>query len=81
MQKPRSAPASQHPLVRALWGPLHTDVQADIDLALKVGVLAAAGYSRKDIQTMTSADNAQLRIAYERLERVAPQIDREAEAA
>jgi hypothetical protein len=45
---------------------------------LRVGVLSAAGVSRKEIQRLTSADAAQLRAAYERLERVSPLIDRDA---
>lgn len=78
MPQPRSVPPSRHPLVVSLWEPLLNDVQADAKLAAQVAVLVAAGLPRAEIARRLDATPAQLRIAYERLERVAPAIDREA---
>jgi hypothetical protein len=57
-------------IARALYKPLLMDVRASIGLALRVAVLAEEGCSRQEIAERTGADSAQLRDAFERLERV-----------
>jgi DNA-binding Lrp family transcriptional regulator len=44
---------------------------------LKVGVLKAAGHSQTEIARRIGASPTELRRAYERLDRVAPTLDRD----
>jgi hypothetical protein len=52
------------------------DVQAEIQLAMRVGVLRAAGRSRGQIAERLGASSSALQAAYTRLERAAPTLDR-----
>jgi hypothetical protein len=54
-----------HALRRALW----EDAQAEIQLAMRVGLLGAAGRSRGQIAERRSASRSDLQAAYTRLDR------------
>jgi transposase-like protein len=53
------------------------DALAPLRLAVGVALLAEAGYSRAEIARRTGASPAALKDAWDRLERIAPDIDRE----
>jgi hypothetical protein len=58
---------------------LVADVQRDVELALKVGVLTAAGYPRVRIRRLLGVSDRDMLMSLERLKRVAPELDRDAE--
>jgi Flp pilus assembly protein TadB len=63
------AQPERHSFVRNLHRVVIADVQADVQVALKVGVLVAAGFPRAHVA----------RKALERLKRVALELDRDAD--
>jgi hypothetical protein len=67
--------ALRHPFVAKLRGHVIADLEDEITLACQVGTLAAAGYRKGEIARLTKATPAQLRNAYARLRRVAPNIE------
>jgi hypothetical protein len=68
--KPESA------FLRALRRALVDDAQAEIALAMRVGVLRAAGRSRGQIAEKLGASSSDLQAAHTRLERAARKLDR-----
>jgi len=62
--------------IRELHRALLVDVQADVDVALKVGVLLSAGYPRARIARVLGVHARDMALPLERLERVAPLLDR-----
>ena len=52
------------------------DAEAEVTLAMRVGVLQAAGRSRGQIAETLDASRSDLQAAYSRLERAAPTLDR-----
>jgi hypothetical protein len=76
---PSLRPPSRHPLAQTLWRPLLEDAQAQLRLAVGVALLAEAGFNRAEIARRTGASPAALKDAWERLERVAPAIDRDSD--
>lgn len=75
-QPDRQPPRPEHPFVRGLRRKLTEDVQPEIQLAVRVGVMSALGVSRTEIGRRVGVSPAELKRAFERLERVAPQLDR-----
>jgi hypothetical protein len=78
-QRKPGGPGSSHALTRALYLPLLEDAQRQIKLALGVALLSEAGFNRSEIARRTGASPEQLRDAWARLERIAPQIDRDSD--
>lgn len=70
---------SDHPLIRALHRPLLEELRREVRLTLQVALLKQPefGYSPKEIEQLTKASRAEIRVAVARLQRVAPQIERE----
>ena len=68
--------APEHPFLRTLHRALLDDAQAEIQLAMRVGVLRAAGRSRGQIAEKLGASCSDMQAAYTRLERAAPTLDR-----
>jgi hypothetical protein len=58
---------------------LAADVQADVDVALKVGVLLSAGYPHARIARILRVPASDLVVPLERLKRVAPLLDRDSD--
>jgi hypothetical protein len=69
--------SSEHAFVRSLHRALRADVSADVELALRVGVLVAAGYTRARIARMLGVHARDMALPLERLKRVAPLLDRD----
>jgi hypothetical protein len=65
--------------LRELHRALVADARADVDLALKVGTLVAVGYKRSEVARMLGLHARDMAVPLERLERVAPLLDRDAE--
>ena len=65
--------------LRELHRAVAADVQADVDVALKIGVLVAAGYTRAHIARILGMDARDMLLPLERLKRIAPLLDRDAE--
>jgi hypothetical protein len=74
-----SAQPERHPFVHSLHRALVADVQRAVELALKVGVLTAAGYPRARMRRMLGVSDRDILMPLERLKRVAPELDRDAE--
>jgi hypothetical protein len=62
----------------ALRRALLDDAQAEIQLAMRVGLLRVAGRSRGQIAEKVGASRSDLQAAYTRIERAAPTLDRAA---
>jgi hypothetical protein len=65
---PRTRPRSH--FLRELTAALAADARAEVELATKVGTLAALHHSRAEIAVITGASPAEVRAAFERLKRV-----------
>jgi hypothetical protein len=69
-------PTPQSPFLRALRRALVEDAQAEIQLAIRVGVLQAAGRSHGQIAEKLDASRSDLQAAHARLERAARNLNR-----
>jgi hypothetical protein len=65
--------------IRELHRALVADVQAEIQLALKVGTLTAMGFRRYEVARLLGASPADFKLAVERLQRVAPLLARDSD--
>jgi hypothetical protein len=73
---PLSSERPEHPFLRTLRHALVEDAQQEIALAMRVGVLQAAGRSRGQIAEKLDASRSDLQAAHARLERAARNLNR-----
>jgi hypothetical protein len=71
-----SAERPEHPFLRDLRRALVADAQAEIVLAMRVGVLRAAGRSHVQIAEKLDASRSDLEAAHTRLERATRTLNR-----
>jgi hypothetical protein len=71
-----SSERPEHPFLRDLRRALVHDAQAEIQLALRVGVLQAAGRSPAQVAEKLGASRSDLQAAHARLERAARNLNR-----
>jgi hypothetical protein len=69
-------PTPESAFLSRLRRALVDDVQAEIQLAMRVGVLRAAGRSYGQIAETLGLSRSDLQAAYSRLERATPTLDR-----
>jgi hypothetical protein len=65
--------------LRELHRALAADARADVDLAVKVGVLVALGYPRAHVARTLDLSAKDVALPLQRLERVAKSLDRDDE--
>jgi hypothetical protein len=73
--RPPAKPADRSQFLRDLAQALAADARAEVELAVRVGVLTALGYRQREVVEITGASVAEVRAALQRLRRVSERLD------